>query len=374
MSAEYATALDAAIKDVVAPQAQETDRTGEFPRTSVDALAKAGILGLLSSTDVGGSGGSLADAADVIEKLASTCGSTAMVVLMHYAATAIIEAHAPEEVRRAVAAGEHLSTLAFSEAGSRSHFWAPMSTATSDGNGKVELNANKSWITAAGEADSYIWSSKPVAADGPMTLWFVPSGSDGLTVRGKFDGLGLRGNASNPVAGEGVEVPKNAMLGADGAGLDIALETALPYFLILNAAFSLGLMQALIAEAGAHLMNTRLKHLDQSLAEQEHHRTRFARLLTKTDEVRAFLQDTLQALGSGRADAMLRVLQVKAVAAEAASEVADGVMRLCGGSAFRKELGVERRFRDSLAARVMAPTTEALRDFVGRAALGLPLF
>lgn len=374
MSAEYATALDAAIKDVVAPQAQETDRTGEFPRTSVDALAKAGILGLLSSTDVGGRGGSLADAADVIEKLASTCGSTAMVVLMHYAATAIIEAHAPEEVRRAVAAGEHLSTLAFSEAGSRSHFWAPMSTATSDGNGKVELNANKSWITAAGEADSYIWSSKPVAADGPMTLWFVPSGSDGLTVRGKFDGLGLRGNASNPVAGEGVEVPKNAMLGADGAGLDIALETALPYFLILNAAFSLGLMQALIAEAGAHLMNTRLKHLDQSLAEQEHHRTRFARLLTKTDEVRAFLQDTLQALGSGRADAMLRVLQVKAVAAEAASEVADGVMRLCGGSAFRKELGVERRFRDSLAARVMAPTTEALRDFVGRAALGLPLF
>ena len=51
------------------------------------------------------------------------------------------------------------------------------------------------------------------------------------------------------------------------------------------------------------------------------------------------------------------MLQVKAVAAEAAAEVADGVMRLCGGAAFRKELGVERRFRDSLAARVMAPTT-----------------
>ena len=62
------------------------------------------------------------------------------------------------------------------------------------------------------------------------------------------------------------------------------------------------------------------------------------------------------------------------VAAETASEVGDGVMRLCGGSAFRKETGLERRFRDSLAARVMAPTTEALRDFVGRARLGQPLF
>ena len=49
-------------------------------------------------------------------------------------------------------------------------------------------------------------------------------------------------------------------------------------------------------------------------------------------------------------------------------------MRLCGGAAFRKELGIERRFRDALAARVMAPTTDALHDFVGRATLGLPLF
>jgi alkylation response protein AidB-like acyl-CoA dehydrogenase len=94
----------------------------------------------------------------------------------------------------------------------------------------------------------------------------------------------------------------------------------------------------------------------------------------RTDTTRTFLQDTLTALGTGRRDATLRVLQVKAVAAEAASEVADGVLRLCGGAAFRKELGVERRFRDSLAARVMAPTTDALQDFVGRVCLGLPLF
>jgi isovaleryl-CoA dehydrogenase len=207
-----------------------------------------------------------------------------------------------------------------------------------------------------------------------MTLWLVPSNSDGLTVKGKFDGLGLRGNASSPVAGEKVQVSADARLGDDGAGLDIALQTALPYFLVLNASFSLGLIQALIEEAGEHLKNTKLTHLGQTLAEQEQHRTRYAQLLTKVDEVRAFIQDTLQALGTERSDATLRMLQVKAVAAEGASEVADGVMRLCGGSAFRKELGVERRFRDALAARVMAPTTEALRDFVGRATLGLPLF
>jgi alkylation response protein AidB-like acyl-CoA dehydrogenase len=67
------------------------------------------------------------------------------------------------------------------------------------------------------------------------------------------------------------------------------------------------------------------------------------------------------------------VLEVKAAAGEASIDVTDTAMKLCGGAAFRKELGIERRFRDARAARVMAPTTDALLDFVGRAVSGLPL-
>jgi alkylation response protein AidB-like acyl-CoA dehydrogenase len=91
------------------------------------------------------------------------------------------------------------------------------------------------------------------------------------------------------------------------------------------------------------------------------------------DRVRAFLSDTLSALETSRADAQLRVLEVKAVGAEDAVAGCDLAMKLCGGAAFRKETGIERHFRDSLAARVMAPTTDALLDFVGRAVSGLPL-
>jgi len=374
VSSDALSAVTSVVDEVVAPGAAQVDRAGEFPRESIAALGEAGLLGLLSATEVGGAGGSLADAAQVVEALAGACGSTAMIVLMHYSATAALEAHGDEATRRSIAAGEHLSTLAFSEAGSRSHFWAPLSTATDAGDGTVRLDAQKSWVTAAGHVDSYVWSSKPVAGTGPMTLWSVPGASPGVAVRGGFDGLGLRGNASCPVRGEAVAIPRSAMLGGDGAGLDIALQTILPRFLVLNAAFSLGLMQALVTEAGEHLKRTELRHLGQTLADQHHQRTAYARLLTRADEVRAFLDDTLRALGAGRPDATLRVLQVKAVAGEAAAEVADGVLKLCGGAAFRKELGVERHFRDALAARVMAPTTEALRDFVGRAALGLPLF
>jgi isovaleryl-CoA dehydrogenase len=370
---DVVAAVDAAVENQIAPAAAEVDRSGAYPRADLDALAAAGALGLLSASEVGGAGGSLAEVVATLESIARADASTAMVLLMHYAAVSVLEPHGPETVRREIAEGRHLSTLAFSERGSRSHFWAPVSTATAVDDG-VRLDAAKSWVTSAGEADSYVWSSRPVAADGPMTLWLVPASTPGIAVAGTFDGFGLRGNASSPMSADAAVVPTSARLADDGAGLDVALGSVLPTFLIGNAAVSLGLMEALVAEAAGHLRATRFEHLDQSLADQQPSRLAFAALKTRTDATRAFLADTLSALAAGRPDATLRVLQVKAVAAEAAADVADGVMRLCGGAAFRKELGIERRYRDALAARVMAPTTDALHDFVGRAALGLPLF
>ena len=365
-------ALQRVVDDVVAPSALDVDRHSTYPRAALDALGEAGLLGLISSSDVGGAGAGMDAAAQVIERLAGACGSTAMVVLMHYAAVPLIEAFGPKDVREAIAAGRHVTTLAFSETGSRSHFWAPMSTAVEQ-DGAVRLDAAKSWVTSAGEADSYVWSSRPLAADGPMTLWLVPSDAAGLSVAGPFDGLGLRANRSTPVTADGVSVPLDAMLGGDGQGLDLALTRTLPWFLVLNAAFSLGLMEAVTAEAVAHLTSTHLGHLKRSLAEQPVVRLDLARIRLETDRTRAFLSDTLAALGSGRADAMLRVLEVKAASAESAIDVTDRAMKVCGGAAFRKELGIERRFRDARAARVMAPTTDALLDFVGRAVCGMPL-
>jgi alkylation response protein AidB-like acyl-CoA dehydrogenase len=94
----------------------------------------------------------------------------------------------------------------------------------------------------------------------------------------------------------------------------------------------------------------------------------------KTDQTKALISDTLAAIAAGRPDATLRVLESKAAAGEAAAEVGDLAMRVCGGAAFRKDVGVERVFRDSRAALVMGPTTDVLYDFIGKAVCGLPLF
>ncbi|HEY2596433.1 MAG TPA: PhnD/SsuA/transferrin family substrate-binding protein [Chloroflexota bacterium] len=343
--AEFQASVQNVVDTVVAPSAARVDAQAEFPRQGIGALARVGALGILSATDVGGSARGLRAAAATIESLAKACGSTAMVVLMHYAAVPLIEAHGPRETREAIGAGRHLTTLAFSEAGSRSHFWAPLSTAKPV-DGHVRLDAQKSWVTSAGQADSYVWSSQPLAAPAGMTLWLVPAQTAGLSQSGSFDGLGLRGNASMPIAASDAQIAQSAMLGQDGAGLDVALGLVLPNFLVLNAAFSLGLMEATATETAAHLNGTRLEHLDQTLAQQQTVRLDFARLRLDVDSTRAFLEDTLGALESGRPDAMLRVLEVKALASEASLRVTDLAMKLCGGAAFRKELGIERHFRD----------------------------
>jgi alkylation response protein AidB-like acyl-CoA dehydrogenase len=372
--ASYTEALEQTCTQTIGPGAANVDRQGAFPERGLKALSSAGLMGAVSAPEVGGLGLGFRGAAAIVGRLAQECGSTAMVVCMHYCGTAVLEAFGSQDVRRAAASGAHLSTLAFSEAGSRSHFWAPVSSARRDGQ-SVSLDARKSWVTSASRATAYVWSSKPVQAnDGLSTLWLVPSGTSGIQVQGPFDGLGLRGNNSSPVSADGVRIPDSAKLGEDGKGFDIMMGTVLPMFNVLNAACSVGIMEAAVQRTAQHASGIRYAHLDSTLADLPTIRNYIARMRVKTDLARTLLDDTIQAIESGRPDTMLRVLSCKAAAGEAAIEVVETAMRVCGGSAFRKDLAVERYFRDAHAAGVMGPTTDVLYDFIGKAVCGMKLF
>src|SRR5215475_8865800 len=110
-------------EEVIAPAAAEIDVAGAFPRAAVTAMGQSGLLGLISSQEVGGLGEKHRAATRVVERIARECASTAMVVCMHYCGAAVIEEFGKRDVREAMARGEHVTTLAFSESGSRSQFW-----------------------------------------------------------------------------------------------------------------------------------------------------------------------------------------------------------------------------------------------------------
>ncbi|GAB3232121.1 acyl-CoA dehydrogenase family protein [Glycomyces halotolerans] len=374
---DTATALGPVL-DAAREHAAEVDTDGRFPTEAVTALRESGLLGLTLPTDVGGLGAGPAEFADVLGRIAAACGSTAMVYLMHVSAAMTVAAAPPPgrpKLLDQMASGEALGTLAFSEPGSRSHFWAPTSKAAAEGDTTV-LDAAKSFVTSADHADVYIVSTQtpPGITDEPgVDLYALPGGRDGIAVSGAWKGLGLRGNASAPMHFR-VRTGADDRVGAPGTGFATMLETVLPWFNLGNAAVSLGLAQAAVDAAVAHTSGARLEHLGESLAQLPTIRAQVAKMSIELRAARDHLTATAASLTDPDDETMLRVLAVKALANDTALHVTDTAMRVCGGAAFAKSLGIERHFRDARAGHVMAPTADVLYDLYGKAVSGLPLF
>ncbi|HEY2891660.1 MAG TPA: acyl-CoA dehydrogenase family protein [Dongiaceae bacterium] len=366
--------------DILGPQAREADKEGRFSSDAVEALGKGGLLGLMLPIEIGGLGMGPATFADVTAAIAEADASAAMVFVMHSCAAATIAAARSGAETRPIlsemAAGKHLSTLAFSEAGSRSHFWAPVSRAQRDGTG-VSLTARKSWVTSAGFANSYVVSALSPEGTGPTdsTLYLVAANSPGLAIAGPWDGLGLRANASAPMTLEDCKIPGTMQLTDDSAGFPAMLQTVLPLFNLGSTAVALGICRATVSGTAAHLKSARFEHLGLSLGESlPTLRALLAAMQIETDGLAARMADLVDHLERPRETTMLRVLESKAAAGETAISVTSAAMRACGGAAFSKHMSIERLFRDAHAGAVMAPTADVLREFIGKAVLGIPLF
>ncbi len=365
----------APVLDVAAGNAREVNHDGRYPDEAVAALRESGLLGLTLPTDAGGLGGGPHELISVLGSLAGTCGSTAMIYLMHVSAAMPVSVAPPPglpDLLGQMADGTALGTLAFSEAGSRSHFWAPVSTATGD-NGTTHLTASKSWVTSANNADVFIASTGSADVEGGIDLFALPAGTDGIDPSGPWHGMGLRGNDSGPMTMD-ARVPVEYRLGEAGTGLDTMLQVVLPWFNLGNASVSMGLARAAVDAAVAHTSSATLEHLDQSLASLPTIRAQLARMSIDLASTLSYLATTADRLIEPQDDTVLYVLGAKATANDAALRITDSAMRVCGGAAFSEHLQVNRFFRDARAGHVMAPTADILYDFYGKAITNQPLF
>ena len=367
----------------VASAAETVDREARFPEASLVALVDAGWLGLGVPEHFGGPGGGPEEVADAVERIAGACASTAMVFVMHIVAMQTLaagtgddEPEGPKQAALAAAVrGKHLSTLAFSERGSRGHFWAQVSRARRDGEG-VLIDADKSFATSAGRADSYVLACGAAGSTDPLVsdLYLVPAWSDGIEVGAPFDGLGLRANTSAPLRLRGLHVEDGRRLGAPGGGFSLMLSATLPWFVLGSAACSVGIAGAALAAAVEHAGGARFEHLGSSLADVPGVRARLAEAKIRHAQARAYMQEVARAMAAGAPEAQVGVLALKAAASEMAVEVTDLCLRVGGGAAYAKHGPLERHFRDARAASVMAPTTDVLLDLLGKALCGQELF
>jgi alkylation response protein AidB-like acyl-CoA dehydrogenase len=363
---------------ILKQHARDVDTSGRFPRESVSALGPA-LLGMCLPADFGGGGQGLRPFAAVVEALAQGCSSTAMVFVMHVSAVQAIAASTTlarkPELLGEIAAGRHLTTLALSEKGSRSQFWAPVSH-LSQSNGSLSVSAEKSWVTSAGNADSYVASAQKPGAASPFesTLFLVKRADPAVRVQRAFDGLGLRGNDSAPVSLQGVAIADGDLITPQGEGAAAMLQVILPWFNIGSAAMANGLCRAAVGATAAHLQAGAFEHTGTALRDLPTLRARLADMAVRTEQAAALLDRTITIIEAGSAEAPLFVLLTRLASVEAAVDVIDLAMKACGGAAFSRHMDLERIFRDARAGFVMAPTADHLREFTGRALTGLPLF
>ncbi len=377
---EILTENDKLSRELLSVNADAVDQERRFPRENLDALARSGIFGLLVPATYGGAGAGLPEMSQVLERMGQACASTAMITLMHFCGTAVLAATAPPKLKDAIlpaiARGEHLTTLAFSEPGSGGHFYCPISQVLTN-DGKMRLSAQKSFVTSAGEADSYVVSTRSASAKAAtdVDLFLVDAAADGLMVAGQFDGLGLRGNHSAPMKLQNVATSEEMRIGAEASGFQTMLQVVLPHFQIGAASVFLGMAQSALEKTAAHLNSRKYEHLGGTpMAQIPRAQFLMGEMALDLRSTRAYLGETIRRATSGDSEAVLDILGIKARAADACVAVVSRAMTACGGTAYGRKGGLERIFRDAQAAPIMAPATDLLKEFLGKASLGLPLF
>jgi alkylation response protein AidB-like acyl-CoA dehydrogenase len=297
-ASNLATQAAALAADVLAKYAADVDARARFPQESIRALGDAGFLGLCVPAALGGKGQGPRAFVACVEELANACPSTAMVYVMHVTAAQSIGASGTlagrDELLRAIAAGKHLTTLALSEKGSRSQFWAPVSKLVADGDG-FTTNALKSFVTSASHASTYVSSAQKPGAQSPLesTIYLARRDAPGLRVSGGFDGLGLRGNDSAPVTLEAFRVREADLVTEQGKGADHMLGVILPWFSLGTSAMANGICRAAVEQTAKHLQGTSFEHTGSALRDLPNLRARIAEMSVRTEQSRALLARTL---------------------------------------------------------------------------------
>lgn len=356
----------------VSPYTVQADREGVFPKEAYAALKKEGYTGLLVPKEYGGSSGSIVDHVETCMALGSVCATTALCYMMHNVATMSIVAFGTSEQKEfylpKIASGELALALAFSETGTGTHFYNPEIKAVKTENGYL-LNGKKSFVTSAHHADYYLVLAANPEGEG-LSVFATPKTMEGMRHDDSaWDGLGMRGNASVPVYYENVAVCDDHLIGAHGDGVGIVFNVVAPFFILGLASVYAGLSLAASACVIDHAAS-RVYTDGSTLSQIETVQLHIASIFSSASASKALTLHAAQAAQEGRSDALALIISARLEASTNAVDVCSRAMKVGGGHAYSKRLPLERYLRDAYAAAIMAPSTDVLSVWLGKALTG----
>ena len=354
--------------DNIAPRAEEIDRSNIFPRDLWPKMGDLGLHGITVEEEYGGSGLGYLEHVVAMEEISRGSASVGLSYGAHSnLCVNQIRRNGNEEQKRRylpkLISGEHVGSLAMSEAGSGSDVVSMKLKAEKRGSRYV-LNGTKMWITNAPHADTLVVYAKTDATAGPrgITAFLIEKGFKGFTVAQKLDKLGMRGSDTAELVFQDCEVPEEAVMGREGGGVNV-LMSGLDYERAVLAAGSIGIMQSCMDVVLPYIHER--KQFGAAIGSFQLIQGKIADMYVTLSAARAYVYNVARACDRGqttRKDAAGAILY----AAENATKMALDAIQCLGGNGYINDYPTGRLLRDAKLYEIGAGTSEIRRWLIGR--------
>ncbi len=359
-------------RDRVKPQAAEIDRTGRFPTELVREMGNLGLMGVCLPEEFGGAGQTYMLFAMIVEELCAACASTGLIldVNISLCAEPILRFGSEDQKRKfltPLATGQKLGALAMTEPEAGSDAAGIRTTAVREGDYYL-LNGTKTFITNGGVADTYVVTAVTDRSAGHKGIsdFIVEKGTPGLSFGEPMHKMGIRGSATTEVVFHDCHVPAANLLGAEGQGFAITMET-LDAGRIGVAAQAVGIARSAFDDAVAYAAQRR--QFGKTITSFQAIQFMIADMATAIEAARLL---TLQAaeLREGGLPCARESAMAKLFAGDTAMRVATDALQLFGGYGYMQEYPAERHMRDAKITQIYEGTNQIQRLVIARAVLG----
>ena len=347
----------------VKPIAAEIDRNHRFPTETVQRMGELGLFGLTTPESLEGTEGDVLAYTIAIEELARVCGSHGCILSTHVSlgVQAIMKFGTEEQKAKYVpdlASGRKLASFCLTEPGAGTDAAAQKTVAIRDGDNYI-LNGSKVFITNGGVAETFIVFAMTDKAKGlkGITGFIVEKDFPGFQVGQLEDKMGICASSTTEIIFKNCVVPAANMLGKEGEGFKIAMQT-LDGGRIGIAAQALGIAQGAFETAVAYAKER--VQFGKPISANQGIQWMLADMAVQIDAARLLVYRAANAKQRGGRFSK-EAAMAKLFASETAMKVTTQAVQILGGIGYTKSYPVERMMRDAKITEIYEGTSQVQR-------------
>ena len=348
----------------VVPQAAAIDENAEFPMELFKEVGELGFFGMRYPENAGGTNMDIISfCLAVIELSRGSMSLAAAVTMQSLMATYFLFRFGDDEVRQHFSAalrGEEIGAICMTEPNAGSDLFAIQTKALVKDDYFL-LSGQKTWVTSAPVADFFTVLAK-TDNHKKLSIFFVPTSSEGVTVGKKIDKLGACGSVTSEVSFDNVKLPKNYLLGEIGEGTKCLMEI-LAEIRIMTAALSIGVATAAFEEALRYAKER--VQFGKPIGKFQTIKTKFAEMEVQLQTARHYMFYAAS-LSDKNLPRHKESMIAKLYASECANTICDQASRVLASYGYATEYPLQRYLRDARFALIGGGTSEILKINIGR--------